>query len=288
MTQNLLGPSLLALLFLLSIATLVTLKLCSAKIDHRATPLFISGWILLGLLAVSPFYGHLLMENLPVFAANPALLGLCALKGFLMCLLLVTSQELMRESLSSRHYVTPLSVGLIAVTNYFLGEHLTGQQWISALGLSALSAGFFFKGHLSDLSRNGKIAYAKLVALSVALSAIDQTALKSLNWFSLLLVTNVVLLAWALAINRGRKEVLKDALLHKSAALAGAVYAATEIVKFYQQVSINPVTAVITVQAVTKPVILVLSALVWKERTVKEQLAWGLSAFVLVVAPHFF
>jgi len=36
----------------------------------------------------------------------------------------------------------------------------------------------------------------------------------------------------------------------------------------------------------TKPVILLLSAMIWKERTVKEQLAWGVLAF-LVTLPLF-
>jgi len=40
---------------------------------------------------------------------------------------------------------------------------------------------------------------------------------------------------------------------------------------------------VIITQALTKPVILVLSAVIWKERTVKEQLAWGAAAFIITL-----
>lgn len=278
----------LAALFLLTIAHLVTLKVCSVALDHRAAPLYISGWTLAGLLAVSPVYGHLASEGMKVFMESPWLLALAAVKGGLLYVLLVVSQELMQESLSSRHYVTPLSLGLIAGVNYFLGEHLTWQQWVSALGLCALSAGFFFKGHLSDLSKQGKITYVKLVAISVVLAAIDHEALHGVNWYALLLVGNVVLLALSLALNRARAGVLKSALLSRPAMLAGFFYASTELVKFYQMVSLNPVTAVVTAQAATKPVILALSALVWKERTVREQLVWGLAAFALAVLPMAF
>lgn len=274
---------LLALLFLLTIGHLLTLKICSVRLDHRTAPIFISLWTLLGVAAVSPFFGHLWAEGWEKFMAEPYLLALSMLKGGLLYLLFVISQELMQESLSSRHYVTPLAVGLVAIVNATLGEQLHLGQWIAALGLCALSAAFFFKGHAADLSRRGRFAYIKLVALSVFLSSLDHVLTKNSNWFSLLLVSNLVLLGVSLALNRARIAVLRDALFHKYAALAGIFYMLTELVKFYQQVTINPVTVVVTVQAATKPVILVLSALLWKERTVREQLIWGGLAFMVTL-----
>ena len=107
-----------------------------------------------------------------------------------------------------------------------------------------------------------------------------------MNWFSVLLVSNIVLLTLGLLVNRSNKAVLRHAFMNKTAALAGIFYMAAELVKFYQQVTINPVTVVITVQAATKPVILILSAIVWRERTVREQLIWGILAF-LVTLPLF-
>lgn len=278
---------LLVLLFFLTIGHLVTLKVCSVTLDHKTAPLFISGWTLLGLLCVSPFYGHLLSEGIEKYAASPQLLALSMVKGALLYLLFVISQELMKVSLSSRHYVTPLAVGLVAVSNSFFGEQLKPNEMLAVAGLFTLSLGFFLKGHLSDLSPAGKIAYAKLVGLSVLLSTLDHTLTKGTNWFSLLLVSNVTLFALSLALNARNIAVLKSAAFHKSAILAGVFYAATELVKFYQQVSINPVSVVVTAQAMTKPVILVLSALIWKERTVKEQLVWGTLAFIAIL-PLFF
>jgi hypothetical protein len=275
--------ALLVLLFLLTIGHLLTLKVCSVKLDHRTAPIFISLWTLLGAAAVSPFYGHLWGEGWAKFMAAPWLLILSVAKGALLYLLLVISQELMKESLSSRHYVTPLSVGLVVIVNGLLGEQLQWGQMLSAFGLCGLAAAFFFKGHLSDLSRQGKRTYIKLVALSVILSALDHVLVKNSNWYSLLLVSNVTLLSVALALNYKRIAVMRDALLHKSAALAGIFYMATELVKCYQQVTINPVSVVVTAQAATKPVILILSALLWKERTVKEQLVWGVLAFIVTL-----
>lgn len=277
---------LLLVLFFLTILHLVTLKVCALKLDHHAAPLFISGWVLLGLIAVSPFYGYLWGEGWQIFAADPVLLALACLKGAMMYLLLFISQRLMQVSLSSRHYVTPLAVGLIAIINYFLGEHLSAGQWCAALGLCGLSAAFFLKGHMSDMPRAARVDYFLLVAISAVLSAMDHVLTKDVNWYSLLLVSNLVLFPLALALNARKLHVIKDAFLHKTAAIAGLSYMVTELVKFYQMVTINPVSVIVTVQAMTKPVILFLSAYVWKERSVREQLVWGLLAF-LVTLPLF-
>lgn len=277
------GHILLALLFLLTILHLVTLKLCSVKLDHRTAPLFISGWTLLGIALTWPLYGGLFTDGWAAFMAHPHLLALTVLKGVLLCYLFVVSQELMAVSLSSRHYVTPLAVGIVVVANSFLGEHLAPREFFSGLALCGLACAFFLKGHLSDLDRAGRISYAKLVVVAAGLSMLDQVVTKAANWYVLLAVSYSVVLVVGAYWNRKTPANFRTALFHRSAILAGAVYAATELVKFYQQVTINPVSVVMVTQAMTKPVILVLSALIWKERTVREQLAWGLAAFIVTL-----
>lgn len=46
---------LLLLLFVLTIAHLVTLKICSVRLDHRTAPVFVSVWVLAGLAAKRRF-----------------------------------------------------------------------------------------------------------------------------------------------------------------------------------------------------------------------------------------
>lgn len=279
------GLLLLTLLFFLTIAYAISMKVCSGRIDHRTAPLFISAWALIGLAATWPLNGHLWHEGLPRLAAQPWLAPLAAVKGLLMYSRYIRGQQLTQVSLSSSNYVRPMSVGLIAVVNFMLGEKLTPAQWGAALGLCLLSVGFFFRGHLSDFTRREKLYYADLVGFNVALAAIDLVVIRGSNWMCDLLIGNLALLAVALVSSRRSPEVLRAAFLHPAAIVAGVLFAVTEQVKFFQQVTINPISLVLTVQALTPPVILVLSAVVWKERTVKEQLIWGLSAFILVVFP---
>ena len=117
----------------------------------------------------------------------------------------------------------------------------------------------------------------------VVLAALDQAVLSHVNWYALLLGSNIVLLALALGLQARNPQVIRSALLHPMAIAAGVVYAATELLKFYQMVDINEVTVVVITQSLTKPVILLLSAYIWKERTVREQLVWGLLAFVVAL-----
>lgn len=279
---------LLLLLFVLTIAHLVTLKICSVRLDHRTAPVFVSVWVLAGLAATAPVFADLWRDGFAFLQQHPLMLSLAVGKGVLLYVLLVVSQQLMQISLSSRHYVTPLAVGILSVTNALLGEQLAPGQWASALGLCALAAAFFFKGHLSDLDNRSRIHYAMLVGLSVLLGSLDHALLsRGMNWCMLLGVSHVVLLLLSVVLLRGQMMVWKSALFAAPAILAGLTYAATELVKFYQQVSINPVTTVVTVQASTKPVIMLLAAWVWKERTAREQLVWGVMA-LLVMLPLFF
>ncbi len=280
MTQ---GHLLLLLLFLLTVGHLVTLKICSLKLDHRTAPLFIGGWTLAGLALVYPLYADLLTEGLQKFEANPVLPALAALKGALLCYLFIVSQELMKVSLSSRHYVTPLSLGLITIGNAAFGETLKPQEWFSSIGLCLLAVGFFLKGHLSDLTPRDRLSYTKLVGISAGISIIDHIITQDANWYVLSIAAYAVVFLVAIAWNFRTLDNFRAAALTRPAILAGIFYAATELVKAYQQVTINPVTVVVTVQAMTKPVILVLSAYLWKERTVREQLAWGAAAFVITL-----
>lgn len=277
------GHLLLVLLFGLTVLHLVTLKLCSVQLDHKTTPLFISLWTLAGLAVTYPVYGRLFWQGMQDFSGAPWLLGLAVIKGAVLCYLFVISQELMRVSLSSRHYVTPMAIGLLTVCNSFLGEKLAPHELFAGLGLCALACAFFFKGHLAELDKRGRMAYAQLVLCSALLGTMDQVILSGTNWYALLTVTYLVVLVVAAFWNRKSPGNFKVAVAHRSAVIAGVVYAATELVKFYQQVTINPVTVVVIVQAMTKPVILVLSALIWKERTVREQLVWGVAAFVIAL-----
>lgn len=281
--ENFIPQLWLLALFILTLGHILSLKVCSMVLDHRTAPIFISLWVLIGLLMATPTFGHLLVDALPHLLANPYLIALMVLKGVILYYMNVAAQKLTAVSLSSRHYVTPMAVGLIALSNGLLGESLSLIQWLGAMGMCLAALAFFFKGHLADLTNDGRRIYLLLVAVVVVLASLDQVLISNTNWYTLLLVSNITLLVLSLLLTSRVEGLLKQALFHRSAIIAGAFYMATELLKFYQQVTINPITVVVAVQAGTKPLVLLLAAWMWKERTLREQLLWGAMAFILLL-----
>lgn len=266
----------LVVLFLLTIVYKLLLKRCSGTLDHKSVPLFISVWTLAGLALTSPLYAQNAVET---GLEHGWVIPVAAIKGVLLYFTLFLGQRLMRESLSSSLYTAPMSIGALAVLNFILGERLSGLQWFSAVAVCILSCVFFLRGHLSDLNKQAKRDYFAIVALLVAMGGMDQYGISHMGWYGYLTVSNIVLLGFGLA----RHGDIKNAVFNRLALPAGILFAVTEIFKFYQSVTINPVTVIAVVQNLATPVLLGLSAVVWKERTVREQLIWGVLAFALSI-----
>jgi hypothetical protein len=264
----------LAVLFILTVAYKLLLKRCSAVLDHKSVPVFIGVWVLIGLALTAPFYAPSAWRSL---ADQPLTALIAVIKGVVLYVTILMGQRLMRASLSSNLYTAPMSIGAIAIINFLLGERLSGLQWFSAVGVCVLSCVFFLRGHLSDLDRQAKRDYAAIVALLVVMGGMDQYGISHMGWYGYLAISNIVLLAAGLA----RHGDIRNAVFNRLALPAGILFAVAEIFKFYQSVTINPVTAIILIQNLATPVLLTLSALIWKERSVKEQLIWGGLAFAL-------
>ena len=273
---------LLVALFGLTIATGLVFKVASHKIDHRTAPAFMCLWVLAGLGLTFPLYGNLWQSGWQALIVQPWLGLLMAVKGVFLWLLFSQKQQLNKMSLSARNYTSPVAIGLIVFTNAAFGEQLATTEFIAAMGLCALGLTFAFKGHLQDLPPNGKTLFGAAVLLTVACATLDHILLTHLNWYVLLVVTNFILLGVVL-VQRGGVGHLRTSLTSPLAIAAGVLFATTELVKFYQTVTYSPVTVVVTVQSATIPVLLILSALIWQERTWREQGLWGLLALGLIL-----
>lgn len=276
------GHLLLAALFCFTVATGLVFKVASHKIDHRTAPAFMCLWVLAGLGLTFPLYGDLWYAGWQGLIEQPWLALLMLAKGGLLWLLFSQKQHLNKMSLSARNYTSPVAIGLMVFTNAAFGEQLATAELVAAMGLCALGLLFAFKGHLQDLPAQGKTLFGAAVLLTVACGTLDHILLTHLNWYVLLVVTNIILLAVVL-LQRGGFGRLRESLTAPLAIAAGALFATTELVKFYQTVSYSPVTVVVTVQSATIPVLLILSALIWKERTWREQGLWGLLALALIL-----
>ncbi len=263
------------MLVLLSILASVFYKRASLTLNHQTAPIFTPLWVLLGTIVAFPFYGELLLTGLEDLKQYVFILFLCILKGVFMWWGVLKNQNLIEKSLSASSFIFPLSLGLIAIFNSFLGEDLAVKEWIAVLGLCVIAFSFFMYGHMRELSFHGKGLFIKLVMLTIILAVIDQIILTHTNWFLLLILSNMTMLVTGLVASRCF-NIWKAAFLNIGSVLAGGTFAVSEMLKFYLMVSILPMSVVLSAQASTIPIVLVLSALIWGERGWKEQALWGL------------
>jgi drug/metabolite transporter (DMT)-like permease len=276
--------SIVFIFFIIAILKPLIFKVCAVKLDHRTAPIFISSFLLLGTVLTLPFYHTLLATGFVQLLDTPPALFFCLLKGIVIWYAIFLGQKLTQHSLSSSRFVLPPALALAAFVNMFLGEILSTGQWISVLGLSLLGIAFFFKGHLKELTIESKKIYLILIAITVILISTDFYTVSHSNWYVHLFLSNAVLFIFCL-IQRKPLAIWRSALLSKEGALAGFSMVVYEFIKFSAMITYVPVTTITSVQAAATPIILALTALIWKERSWQEQLIWGvLTTLFLMIA----
>lgn len=272
----------IVLLFAINLAKALIVKLCSHRLDHQMMPIIYACYLLVGLILSFPAFQSLAMDGITALLNHPIALAACLAKGVVFWFVTVDSQKLTKESLSSSRYSLPPALALAACANAFLGEALNMKEWISVVGLALLGLGFFLKGHLQDLSKESKIIFIKVVLMMMVMIVIDHYVIVHSNWYVLLFLSNVVIVGVSF-LKRSPKRIWKEAFTNKLAMVAGVAFCAYEMIKFPAMVTILPVSVVVTVQVATIPVIMVLTSVIWKERTVKEQLLWGVLSMIFMM-----
>ena len=268
----------LSTFFLLAAAHSLIMKRASSSIAPESAPIFIGGWVLMGTLAVAAFQGSLIGTGIEDMLAAPIVTTVMILKGPALWHLMVEGQRLRELSLSSIHMASPFALVFIALINHLLGESLSGQQWIALAGLGVTSAMFWRHGHLNQItsptksSSNHKL-FTKVVILMVILAVMDYFVLVETNWFIYLIINNTTMLAYA-ALRQGKLYWGRE-LLSGIALLAGSSFAGYELLKFYLLDYTIPVSVMAGLEAGLVIVMLLISALIYQELTIKKQLFWG-------------
>lgn len=274
--------ALLVVLMVLTTASALAYKLASQKLSHHSAPAYTAIWVLIGLALVFIPYKSLFFQGLDDAINYPFLVIILVVKGFFIWFLFYKRLVLVEKSLSASSFFMPTALGFIAVINSFLGENLTALEWGAAVGLCLLGVAFFLRGHIQELGKSGRFIFIQLVFVIIILATLDQVILQKTNWFFLLLSTNLVMLFITLC----KKIPLQEwrlILLSKESILAGSLFSASELLKFYLMVTILPMSVVISGQVAIIPIVLVLSSLIWGERSWKEQLIWGIISTLLLL-----
>lgn len=261
-----------------SVLKALSMKPCADKLPSEHTPLFMSFWASVAVAALIPFHYDEISKDF--YWSNFALL-LGILKGLFFFFYVNTSQTLSKEAASSRAFIGAMAAGIIALVNFsFLKEHLTNYQLISALLMTGLGFIYYFKGHISKTSLSSQKSFIFLLMWAVILSVLDHVALSRMYWFTYLIITMPIMLAFSYFMVKNKSEITgKFFINNKYLGLAAIIYVSAELFLTKVRVSIISVTMSNIAVLMAIPIIMVLMSVIWKESTVKKQSIFGFAVF---------
>ena len=264
----------------LTVLKAITMKPCADKLPSEYTPMFLSFWTSISILFMLPFYYNELINDIN---NNINYLLIAFIKGVFFFEYVNIGQKLSKKTGSSRIFMGAVACGLIAFINVLLfNEELTQNQQLSAILITLLGIVYYFKGHLSESSKDSHKAFFIMLILAVILSVLDHVGLTHLHWYTYLLLSIPVMFIFSLFKTRNDKEVnIKFFFNKKILFLATLVYILTEVILTQVRVTILPVTVVNIAVLMAMPIVMLLMNIIWNESTLKKQLFFGLSAFLI-------
>lgn len=248
----------------------------------KLSPAFTSTWLMIGLFVTFPFFSPLLLDNWNVIISSPMCL-FTVYKGVSLFYLVRLQQVVNRESTSSSVFLSFIALALGALANnVFFGEGLGIIKVLCILGFGILGTVFLFKGDAKRLHRKAKIAFGFVTLIMASYTISDHLAIPQIGWYPHLLISSVLMFLTSF-IHGISKSDFKNMLNNKSIVIAGIVYTITEFFVIFACINILPVSIVAVFLRLSVPVVMIYSAIRYKEQSLKNQLMFALSAMILAL-----
>ena len=269
--------------FAARLACCLIFKAIGSSFDARLSAFYLSTATVGLLLVCAPFYSALFWSGYQ--EASLAVWLLVCLKAAALGYAFFEAQKLRAKSLSASILVDPIGLPFIAIANAIGGERLLPFQWVSVLGLTVFGVLCATHGNIKDLPKGGGRGVLNLLVLTVCLAHIDYEVLAQTNWYFYLLTSNLCMMGLSYVFSRqalvAQLERPAKGLLFPC--IASLSFAVSELSKFSLMDTTISVSIMSAIGVVFMPIMLAIGALVWHERTWREQLAWGLAAAVLMI-----
>ena len=243
---------------------------------------FTSTWLMAALIITFPWLGHLLTDNYKSVFTSPYLI-ISVYKGVSLYWLIKLQQEVNKESTSSSVFLSFISLALGSlVNNLFFGEGLGCIKILCIIGFGILGVVFLYKGDAKRLSVSGKIAFAMVTLIMSSYQVSDHLCIPHIGWYPYLLFTSIFMFVTGL-FHGVTKTDFKNMFCNKKIASAGAFYAVSEFLVIYASINILPVSVVQVFLRLAVPVVMIVSALRYKEQSIKNQIVFGVAALGLAL-----
>lgn len=275
--------AIIILLFIAALGRPIVAHHCAMVFNGKITATAMGVWMLLGSLAMYPLFGHLLADALPTLVAKPWVIPLAITKGLLLWVIIAVEQQLRQQSQSSSEYYKFVSLGILAVVNTFLGETLGNVQLASIGFLAFLGLAFVLRGHLSGLGNTYKVMFAILVLTGSTPGMFDQAVIGTTNWYVQLIFSALGITLGSFITKHQEKHYWKDVFTHKVLVGTGLFFLVTETIILYLLITHIPVTIASLIMRLSIPIIMVSSAISYREGSWKTQAIFGLLAYAAVL-----
>lgn len=248
----------------------------------EVSSLFTSCWLLVGLVVTFPFLGHLLEFKGQNVLFSPYIL-ISIYKGVTLFYLISMQQAINKNSTSSSVFLGFIALALGAlVNNLFFHENLGLVKVVCIVCFGVLGFLFLQKGDAKRLSRKDLYYFIIVAVIMASYTVADHLAIPKVGWYAHLLVSSVAMFLTSI-IYKSSKDSLKVIFTNKTIIIAGIFYTLSEFFVIYASFNILPVSIVAVFLRLSTPIIMVISAIKYKEQDIKNQLGFGLAAIILAL-----
>jgi len=244
--------------------------------------LFTSVWLMIGLIVSFPILGYLFTDNAKEIITSPYIL-LSILKGICLWLSIKLQQSVNKQSTSSSAFFSFMSLALASlINNLFFNEGLKPFQLICILGFGILGLEFFIYGDAKRLSNKNKIAFILAVIFGASFSIEDHLAIPKIGWYAHLLFSSIFMFL-ACFLNKITFNDIAIVFKNKTIVIAGIFYTLSEFIIVYCMINILPVSLASMFMRLSIPIVMIISAIRFKEQSIKNQLIFGFISFALAL-----
>ena len=192
-------------------------------------------------------------------------------------------QAINKNSTSSSVFLGFIALALGAlVNNLFFHENLGLVKVICIVCFGILGFLFLQKGDAKRLSHKDLYYFIIVAIIMASYTVADHLAIPRIGWYAHLLVSSIAMFLTSI-IYKASKETLKVIFTNKIIIVAGIFYTLSEFFVIYASFNILPVSIVAVFLRLSTPIIMVISAIKYKEQDVKNQLGFGIAAIILAL-----
>lgn len=271
------------LLIVLSVAKPLVYKPIAQKYDFSFSSALMAYWIVGFSVLTLPFMWDKIVVALSDFKNEPMFFVLTLLKGALAWYAVKFAQIINKDSTSSSQFFPFISQALASLMlNVFFGENLKSIQLLSILLLGVLGIFFGMSGDTARMSKKWKINLLIAIFFSAACPITDHVCIGRIGWYPYFVFSNIFMFGMA-CVRKTFVHDLKSAFTTKDTIRAGFFIMLLEITIISSAITILPVSLICFFRRLAAPIVMVYSAVRFKERTVKNQLVFGILALLFAL-----